>query len=467
MQMDKMTVKGLRGFASEQALEFGKPNGDPGGGLTILVGPNNGGKSTLIEGLQALAQPGNTPPTFSEGKRNGIDGFVRISAELSDGHVFTLKTKDAGGSQTEFVPAADGGSLPEILVLPSRRYFDPFFGKTLASRESYVSHNSPPVKRGQPSAAFAGRLFAALDNRAAFDHVLSRVIDPVPDWTIEQSDHGQYYMKIRSGDSRHSSDGMGEGLVSLFFIIDALRDSAPGAVIAIDEPELSLHPALQKKLAVLLSEYASDRQIVYATHSPYFVVPEAILAGAKLARVCCTEQGCRIHQLCDSLVTDLRADISGSNINNPHVFGLSAREAFFLQDGVILVEGQEDVVVYRRLLRDLSRSLKGEFFGWGVGGAGRMKTMASLLKQLGFERVVGLLDGDKRTMLPDLQGSFPNFKFLAIPAKDVRDKPARPCKSTVDGLTDSAGALKANYQKKFSQVLDHVEAYLSVQPVAH
>jgi hypothetical protein len=39
----------------------------------------------------------------------------------------------------------------------------------------------------------------------------------------------------------------------------------------IDEPELDLHPQMQKKLALLLSEEAKTRQIIVCTHSPYFI----------------------------------------------------------------------------------------------------------------------------------------------------------------------------------------------------
>src|SRR5207237_1180232 len=92
----------------------------------------------------------------------------------------------------------------------------------------------------------------------------------LPLWTLDQR-QGQYFIKFDVGATYHTSDGVGDGLVSLMFLIDALYDSAPGDIIALDEPELSLHPAYQRKLSALLSEYAKDRQIIAATHSPYFI----------------------------------------------------------------------------------------------------------------------------------------------------------------------------------------------------
>ena len=46
------------------------PDGRPGSGLTILVGANNSGKSTVVEAFEALSKSRGNAPTFSIGKRN-------------------------------------------------------------------------------------------------------------------------------------------------------------------------------------------------------------------------------------------------------------------------------------------------------------------------------------------------------------------------------------------------------------
>ena len=96
----------------------------------------------------------------------------------------------------------------------------------------------------------------------------------------------------------------------------------------IDEPELSLHPIYQRRLAELLADYAKDRQIIYATHSPYFVNFKHISAGAAVARIHKRGGNSIVSQLsqptidrCTGLLTDT---------HNPHVLGLDARETFFL-----------------------------------------------------------------------------------------------------------------------------------------
>ena len=84
---------------------------------------------------------------------------------------------------------------------------------------------------------------------------------------------------------------------SLIYIVDALYDSKDDDTIAIDEPELSLHPALQRKLSDLLIEHAATRQIILATHSPYFVGLDALSNGASVARVHLVDGNSTLSQL--------------------------------------------------------------------------------------------------------------------------------------------------------------------------
>ena len=135
-----------------------------------------------------------------------------------------------------------------------------------------------------------------------------------------------------------------------------------------------------------------------------------------------------------------------NDVNNPHVLGLDAREIFFLEDRVILVEGQEDVIFYQAICEQLTTSLNGTFFGWGVGGAEKMPIIAQMLKDLGFERIVGILDGNRKNMLPDLQKQFPEFNFFSIPVDDVRTKEPRSAKDAVEGLVDRKGFLQDQYK---------------------
>ena len=123
MPVTKLTIKGLRGFSEEQSLRFAQPLGKAGSGITILVGPNNGGKSTVIEALQAWSGRQNT--SFSQGKRNQLAGDRVVIRVEKDGSAQELRTIEAGTSQTVREPDAHPNNC---YVLPSRRFFNPYFG---------------------------------------------------------------------------------------------------------------------------------------------------------------------------------------------------------------------------------------------------------------------------------------------------------------------------------------------------
>lgn len=450
-------IIGLRGFANKQSINFSKPNGKLGSGLSILVGTNNSGKSTIIEAIRAVTQ--TEAPSLSIGRRNLKAEKVKIKLEDFLENKIVLESKENKSSETKFT-TSDFQLFNKVFILNSRRAFSPFFGKHVAERLQYVSqHNSLSNQRTNTIDQFTYRLFNAQNNKEKFNEYLKKVINPLPDWTIELSESGSYYLKFSKGDIHHSSEGLGEGLISLFFIIDALYDSNKNDVIIIDEPELSLHPTYQKKLINLLEYFSADRQIIISTHSPYFVNLEAIKNGASISRIYSNNSESSIFQMTSQtqqFVGKLLKDY-----RNPHTLGINARELFFLEDNIILVEGQEDVIFYKKILDELNIELNGDFFGWGMGGAENIIGFSRLLIDLGFNNVVGILDNDKKDSLNHLEALFPNYKFFCIPTDDVRTKKSMKAMKEKKGLLDEKYNLYSEYKKEtltiFSNIVNYFE----------
>lgn len=77
MSIKRLTIEGLRGFSDEANINFAIPdNVTPGSGLTILVGPNNSGKSTVIEAIHLLNSNNNVIPFSARNIKN--KGKVKI-----------------------------------------------------------------------------------------------------------------------------------------------------------------------------------------------------------------------------------------------------------------------------------------------------------------------------------------------------------------------------------------------------
>lgn len=456
MAVEKITIRGYRGFSTRQTFMVAQPSGAVGSGLTILVGPNNSGKSSVIESIMAFT--GYEAPTFSEGKRNRRTGNKVAIAIHSKEETYRIRTISAGGSETTKEP---NYPFPNLYVLPSRRYFDPYFGKSELSRQDYERLSVREHQRSNPINNFASRLFSAV-GKQEFNNILSKLIGAPFNWTIEQSDQGGYYLKCIDGKVSHNSDGLGEGIVSLIFIVDAIYDAPDEGIIVIDEPELSLHPAYQQRLAQFLAEEAKDKQIIYATHSPYFVDFEHILNGAEISRVHKSEDKSVISRLSRGAVEGLRGLLIDSH--NPHVLGIKARETFFREDGVVLVEGQDDVVYYVKVLEQLvadqslseecASDLKERLFGWGVGGAEKSEKILKLLNDLGFEKVATVFDKNKKHLIPTLNERFAQYHFDYIPADDVRTK------ENLDGLLDESNMLREEFKDRTVRLFQKIHMHI-------
>ncbi|WP_249605474.1 ATP-binding protein [Chromobacterium sp. IRSSSOUMB001] len=449
-----MEVLGFRGFKTLGAINFAVPNGRYGSGLTTITGPNNAGKSSVLECLKARA--GREAPSFTVGSRNISVEEVSIKYVINGEEEF-IKSIRKGSSETKKV-----GVNPDfhVFVLPSRRAFSPYFSRSESSRGQYLANWGLTHQRSTTLSGFESRLFTILKNQAAFNEILHEILTFKPEWSIDQSDQGQYFLKFFNGNDSHSSDGMGEGVVSIFAIVDSLYDSKPGDVVVIDEPELSLHPALQKRVANVLCRFASDRQIVISTHSPYFVNLEALSSGGQLARVTTGGEGTLIHEISDAAKESIRK-LSRGNLYNPHVFGLDARELFFQEDKIILTEGQEDVLLFPYVAQQIEADIAGTFFGWGAGGASNIWHLCRILKDLGYKKVAGLLDGDKIDEKERLEAEFTEFLFVCIPAKDIRTKPARKATDEVQGLLDEDLKLKDEYVIQLKALFESLSRHMN------
>ena len=85
-------------------------------------------------------------------------------------------------------------------------------------------------------------------------------------------------LRIREGDFVISATELGEGFQNaiVLSILQAMEERRKeGAILLIEEPEMFLHPQMQRSLYKTIREIGKTNQVIYATHSPHFVsVPE-------------------------------------------------------------------------------------------------------------------------------------------------------------------------------------------------
>lgn len=141
MSIKRLTIEGLRGFSDEANINFAIPdNVTPGSGLTILVGPNNSGKSTVIEAIHLLNSNNNVIPFSARNIKN--KGKVKIEIEYLNGSIRTLESTDNNGAfvQKKYNNEKIDFWLDSMntLILSSKRSFSSTFNSNdYQRRENY------------------------------------------------------------------------------------------------------------------------------------------------------------------------------------------------------------------------------------------------------------------------------------------------------------------------------------------
>ena len=457
--LKKISIHGLRGFGEKEEIEFSLPNTTIGSGLNVIVGPNNSGKTTITEAIRFY----NCNPyeiSFSEGKRNKKNNEnIEIMYHDNNDRISILKTVENGGSQVELHGDLNTQAIP--YVLQSRRHAKYImYNKYEIDRESYLQNQSSNFKnRMSDLSNYDQRIFKWQRDKNKFDPVIQKLITDSFDWTIEQNDDGGYYVKVMFANKTviHTREGIGDGYWSMFTIADVLYDSEPGKIIVIDEPELSLHPAFQKNVLKLLEEYAKDRQIIITTHSPYFISIKSLLNGGSLIRTYKDEKSNikigKIEEEDKEFIKSITTDI-----HNPHAFGLDARELFFIEDNIVITEGQEDVVIIPKICEDINIDLEANLYGWGIGGAEKIEKILNILKKLNYKKVTAIYDRDKPMEFFKCKMKFPQYNVVKLFEDDIRDKKeGKVIKKK--GVTDSAGNIKEENIIKMKIFLNQINGY--------
>ncbi|CAM3222040.1 hypothetical protein PSET11_01532 [Arthrobacter ulcerisalmonis] len=164
---------------------------------------------------------------------------------------------------------------------------------------------------------------------------------------------------------------------------DSNSDDRPTLILCIEEPEVYQHPTRARAFASSLTALAAQegRQVLLATHSPYFVRPEQYSSLRRL----------RLHGG-RSRVTSMDENAVAKALGRPkdkvskqvqQWLPTSFSEGFFA-DAVALVEGPTDQVVFEHLSERLEMSLaKRGICVLNVGGKENMPMAFEILRSSG------------------------------------------------------------------------------------
>lgn len=281
--------------------------------LTVVVGKNNAGKSTIIEALTLVSlvakryqslQFSEAPHWLLSQAGMGISPSMRDLDISLDGSVFhrysrppaTIKaTYDSGeiirihiGPDSHIYSEITTGQghpvwsksqtkrldLPQVSVLPP-------IGP-LAHTEKYLSHRHV-IKHYMSSLGslhFRNQLSLADSvERDEFKKLAERSWIGLHINEVELiNEENKYFLMVQDGDFVAEVGWMGHGLQMWLQVMWFLARSSQSPTVVLDEPDVYMHPDLQRRLVRLVR--GRHRQVIVATHSVEImseVSPEEIL----------------------------------------------------------------------------------------------------------------------------------------------------------------------------------------------
>ena len=247
------------------------------GPITVLVGPNNAGKSSILQalfGLQQSLEPDGLRRGESHGEitmrcdglEEGIPSWGIQPNTMSDARV-RIDLPPSGGNYVLVTPDGERGAGPFTPVEP-HHFVIPFLSKRkVAGYSENVRLSETQAVRGDLHhlPARLSRLSNPANPRharyaEACKRILGSLVTNVP------SANGQRSGVYLENDQTIYLEAMGEGVPQIVGLIVELVE-AKGKLFLIEELENDLHPSALKELLSLILASSEENQFVVTTHS--------------------------------------------------------------------------------------------------------------------------------------------------------------------------------------------------------
>lgn len=403
--LSSFSIENFRGFSKKQTINLAYPTENrPGSGLTVIVGPNGSGKTTFVDAMRLLF--GNSAHIDLSHRHE--EKNVRFWATLVDSEAgYSLETRS--GSPVYRQPEKKNQKLKWV---PSRREWARRANTNLMDEDNYSRNLELQQQRAFVDGNFIGRCAALVKDgqQEEFNKILKYILPELESWRIDRDqDQTSIYYKTAFGTSR-TADLFSDGVGSVFRVALSLFTAQQGDILIIDEPELSLHPQAQKRMAALIGDISSMRQIIITTHSTYFIHWATLFAGAKIHRFHLpTADGISVRSISTETLNRFKG--LARDWQKPQQLDEVAKEIFFA-DHVVFVEGQEDVGLLSRFISE-RRLQPLDFFGYGAGGASNVLLFLQMAKEIGIT-ASALFDGDKKEEAEKARNKFPDFNIVIL-----------------------------------------------------
>jgi predicted ATP-dependent endonuclease of OLD family len=354
--------------------------------INILIGPNNSGKSNLLDAIESLFLPTNQDVIFEDKESdyeieiflNADDkSFLKTSSNI-------LLAKRQGNEKKYFLDNKEISNIDNLII---------FFDKRFVRYDNKLLQNLDKIREDYRT--------LKTNHPVAFKKLMKFFNSFFPDIaeiiSLEQSDEltNRLHSRLKKGDKVIEYARLGSGVRRIFAIM--LYYYHPEYfVILVNEPETKLHPALIGKIRDFILSTENSYQSFITTHSPIFVTPTDIRYIFKVSKD--KNHLTRFDTFSKNDYIDTNRLVQEFDADNLEIF---------FADKAILVEGVSDKILLKGLIKKYYQGRK-EVKVISVSGKSNIGIYIKLMTIFKIDYLV-LLDRDALTGIPikDIQQFLP------------------------------------------------------------
>ncbi|MFH1564712.1 MAG: AAA family ATPase [bacterium] len=304
--------------------------------VNIFIGPNNSGKSNILDGIESLFFPFDKSEFFAD-KKADYSFEIELDEEAKkffNTRAEILSAKRFGDAKRYFFDNAAVEDLKKIEI---------FFSERAVRFNSFLVDNIEKIRTDY--ADLKENYNAEFKNLWQIFHQYFPDIEEMISSEISDETTQNIKARLKDGGKIVQFSRLGTGVRRIFVMMLYIFHPRY-TLILMNEPEIHLHPAFIKKIANMLRVNVKGEQVFITTHSPIFITPD------------CLHQVFRVKK--DKLQnTEVYYFTKKDNINKNRLvqeFNADNLEMFFA-DKVIVVEGVSDRILIRGLI---NKFYKGE-----------------------------------------------------------------------------------------------------------
>ena len=365
MQISKLKIKNYRSIKDSGEISLNK--------LFALIGQNNVGKSTILKAIRLVFADDGIEVKKTDFHKE-IDEDIEIEATLQDFYSNTydeFKNKDGSGlivikfvinyKKLEPQYSLNGNvvtktkikKLPELLIISDIR--DPE-SESRGSTKSFLKKIFSLILQTEESAEIIkSRKVLEKSKKIEIADISKKITEKIQkilsmnnveisvSAEVDFSKIFSYTSKFidRTSFAEHLPDGVdilscGTGIQSMFILslLETYAEIAKrnNSILLIEEPEVYLHPTLQRKMFSALREIADINQVIYTTHSPIMISDLWVDDSIKLVTL---EKG-------ETSIGEIDVEKIINELGIRYEDTLNAK-------AIVFVEGEDDLKVFEKI----------------------------------------------------------------------------------------------------------------------